>query len=168
MSGFHRLLSRREKNTSVEKKDAVQKKVKSPPALVRLPLLLPSFVSTYTPPNSSFARPPRYQHLPSSIFSLSLAFPHVKIKRSAHLQSTVSIIQSSTANCSDHLLLQPRQTGGTLQGLLGHEVKTPMKEEDDKKVNPKNLQRDSMTLCWLDQKPETPTGQCWYHNIQRR
>ena len=50
------------------------------------------------------------------------------------MQATEGTIHTSTANSSEDLLLQPKQTGGLLHGLFPNEDKKVPEKDEDKKV----------------------------------
>lgn len=137
MSGINRLLSRRDRHTHGDH----QKKVMSSP------LPLPTQASDSSSISSSIASastssPFQFplsqgRTCSSSLSSLSLAFTTHTLKRIPSLQAIEGTIHASTANASEHLLLQPKQTAGHLYGLFpDEEPETPTKDDEAKVYSP--------------------------------
>ncbi len=132
MSSINRFLSRRDKNGYGDH----QKKVMSPPPPTPLPASDSSSTSSFSTSTGTFAPLSSfYRHTSSSsLSSLSLAFPVQAPKRSPHSQMTEGTVHASTANSSEDLLLQPKQTAGLLHGLIPDEDKTVPEKDEEKKV----------------------------------
>lgn len=108
----------------------------SPQPPTALPASDSSSTSSFSTSTSTFAPLSSfYRHTSSSsLSSLSLAFPIQAPKRSPHLQTTEGTVHASTANSSEDLLLQPKQTAGLLHGLFLDEDKTVPEKDEEKKV----------------------------------
>ena len=135
MSGIHRLLSRRDKNTHGGRRQ--EEKVIHSLAPKPLPNSDSSSVSSFMS-SSTFSCPPTtYRRVSSSsLSSLSLAFAPQTPKRSPSLQPTEGTIHASTANAFEDFLLQPKQTAGFLHGLFPEEdIKPPVKSDEKKVLN---------------------------------
>lgn len=136
MNGINRFLSRRDKHTHGDDR---HKKVMSSPA-VETPSRSPDSLSTsssYHSPRTSSRH--SFYLRNSSLSSLSLAFTPQVQKQFPVMQLTEGTILSSTANTNERLLLQPKQTAGSLHGLFPEEeLKAPVKD-DEKKVCPQKL-----------------------------
>lgn len=135
MSGINRLLSRRDRHAHG---DHHQEKVMSSPALAPTPLQISDSSSLSSSITSASTFPPLLlSHgcaSSSSLSSLSLAFTTQTPKRTPSLQATEGTIIASTANASEHLLLQPKQTAGLLHGLFPEEDRQIPVRDDEKKV----------------------------------
>lgn len=132
MSSINRFLSRRDRNNH----GSNQKKVMSPPPSIPLPVSDSSSTSSSSTSIGAFAPLSSfYRHTSSSsLSSLSLAFATQASKRSPLTLATEGIIQASTANSSEDLLLQPKQTGGLLHGLFPNEDKSLPEKDEEKKA----------------------------------
>jgi hypothetical protein len=142
MSGINRFLSRRDKHhrwshhKDAQQDESQQEKVMQPAFPSAVPT--PASSSTSSPPTvSGTSTPLTYTTARSSsstsVFSLSLAFPNPKTKRSPRLQAVKSLVQSTTANTYDHCVLQPKITSGHLHGLFtDFEESVPEKDGEQK------------------------------------
>lgn len=166
MSGINRLLSRRDKNTHGDHpKKVMSSPVPTPPQISDSSSTSSSVASTGT--FSPFLFPLSHGRTSSSsLSSFSLAFKTQTPKRSPSLQAIEGTIHASTANASEHLLLQPKQTSGHLHGLFPDEdVETPIKD-DETKVHSQTFSKGS-DLHDVDQSFIPAPCSCGFYKLQR-
>lgn len=131
MSSFHKLIGRKDKSSTVNGKKVMS--IPSPPVPSSpSESTCSTFVSPATPSSLDIVR----VHVrSSSLSSLSSAFPVINTKVSPRLQATVGNVESSTANCFDGWLLQPKQTSGFPNGGISEDDDRVAEGNTNKKVD---------------------------------